>query len=58
MTDSNYSLTRIATLTGFNTLAFFSRCFRETTGKPPSKYRSELPSQLILPEGQHRYEIF
>ncbi len=58
MADSAYSLTQIASLTGFSTLAFFSRCFREATGKSPSAYRSELASQLIMPEGQNRYEMY
>ncbi|MDP0495803.1 MAG: AraC family transcriptional regulator [Verrucomicrobiota bacterium JB024] len=58
MADSAFSLTQIATLTGFSTLAFFSRCFREATGKSPSAYRAELASQLIMPEGQNRYEMY
>lgn len=43
MADSSYPLRQIAALSGFNSLPFFSSCFRKATGKSPSAYRADLP---------------
>lgn len=39
---SNYSLTKIAYLTGFSDQSHFSRIFKKHTGKNPSAYRKKL----------------
>ena len=40
--NSNYSLTKIAYLTGFSDQSHFTRIFKQHTGKSPSAYRKEL----------------
>ena len=40
--NSNYSLTKIAYLTGFSDQSHFTRIFKQHTGKNPSAYRKEL----------------
>ena len=35
---SNYSITEICTMVGFNDISYFSRVFKKTTGYPPSEY--------------------
>lgn len=38
--DPAHNLTQIAESCGFNSLAFFSRTFKQVTGMPPSQYRA------------------
>lgn len=38
---SNYSVSEIATMTGFNDISYFSRVFKNATGVSPSAYRDE-----------------
>ena len=40
--NSNYSLTKIAYLTGFSDQSHFTRIFKKHTGKSPSTYKKEL----------------
>jgi AraC-like DNA-binding protein len=40
--NSNYSLTKIAYLTGFSDQSHFTRIFKQHTGKNPSAYKKEL----------------
>lgn len=40
--NSNYSLTKIAYLTGFSDQSHFTRIFKQHTGKSPSAYKKEL----------------
>ena len=40
MPDPALSLTHIAENCGFNSLAFFSRTFKQMTGMPPSQFRA------------------
>jgi len=42
LTNSEYSLTEIAYLTGFSDQSHFTRIFKTHTGKNPSSYRKEL----------------
>jgi two-component system response regulator YesN len=44
--DPSQTLTTIATRCGFNSLAFFSRTFKKTTGHSPSRYRERLELNL------------
>jgi AraC-like DNA-binding protein len=44
--DPSQSLTTIARLCGFNSLAFFSRTFRQVSGHAPSHYREQLGLKL------------
>jgi AraC-like DNA-binding protein len=41
LNNSNYSLTKIAYLTGFSDQSHFTRIFKKQTGKNPSVYRKE-----------------
>jgi transcriptional regulator GlxA family with amidase domain len=41
LNNSNYSLTKIAYLTGFSDQSHFTRIFKKQTGKSPSVYRRE-----------------
>jgi len=40
--NSNYSLTKIAYLTGFSDQSHFTRIFKQHTGKSPSAYKKEI----------------
>jgi len=42
MTDTNYSLTEIAYLTGFSDQSHFNRIFKKQTGHNPSVYKKDL----------------
>jgi len=42
LNDSNYSLTKIAYLTGFSDQSHFTRIFKKQTGQNPSSYRKKL----------------
>jgi len=42
MTDTSYSLTEIAYLTGFSDQSHFNRIFKKQTGQPPSAYKKSI----------------
>jgi AraC-like DNA-binding protein len=42
LNDSDYSLTKIAYLTGFSDQSHFARIFKKSTGKSPSEYKKSL----------------
>jgi AraC-like DNA-binding protein len=42
LSDSNFSLTKIAYLTGFSDQSHFTRIFKKQTGKSPSVFRREI----------------
>lgn len=40
MAHSDYSITDISTLVGFNDVRYFAKCFKQHTGQTPTEYRS------------------
>ncbi|WFB35976.1 helix-turn-helix transcriptional regulator [Kiritimatiellota bacterium B12222] len=55
--NPSYSLTQIAEKCGFNSLAFFSRSFKQITGLSPSQYRAHsLNAQPVSPPTLNREE--
>ena len=44
--DSNYEVSRVATESGFASIASFNRCFRQLSGTNPSAYRSRFRRSL------------
>jgi AraC-like DNA-binding protein len=49
--SSNYSLTKIAYLTGFSDQSHFTRIFKQHTGKSPSAYKKELKKSKLSTKG-------
>lgn len=45
MTNTKYSLTEIAYLTGFSDQSYFTRSFKKHTGSSPSEYRKKMPKK-------------
>ena len=45
LTGTNYSLTKVAYLTGFSDQSHFTRIFKKHTGQNPSAYKKELKSK-------------
>ncbi|CAG7618202.1 helix-turn-helix domain-containing protein [Paenibacillus allorhizosphaerae] len=45
--ENNYNLTEISELLGYNSLHYFSRQFKKTTGMTPSEYAKTLTSRLF-----------
>lgn len=45
--SSDYNISEIAYMTGFNDEKYFSRCFRSVYGKTPTEYRKERDAQSV-----------
>ena len=48
MLESDYNLTEISERLGFQTLHYFSRCFKAIQGEPPNQYRKKIKSNIII----------